>query len=93
MVRLVLVVRLVVWSIVSGIAILVHPSIYGIALIQMKSFARTKWYLHFPFLPIPYVPYLRFRMETLYGNDSALPPTADLIEYLKWCRMQRRIWV
>ena len=86
-------IRLSIWSIVSMIVILMHPSIYFIALVQIKAFIRKNWYAHFPYLPIPYVPYLRFRMETLYGNSSALPPTDDLIDYLKWCRNQRRLWL
>lgn len=85
--------RLVIWGSVSSIAVAMRPSLYLIAVTQLRAFARKDWFLRFPFLPMPDIEYLRFRMETLYGTKDALPPTVDLIEYLRWCRMQRRLWV
>ncbi|MDA8197598.1 MAG: hypothetical protein M0019_10405 [Actinomycetota bacterium] len=85
--------RILAWTMVSAVAIVSKPSLYLTALLQLKAFTRRRWWASFPYLPTPSMSYLRFRMETLYGSVDALPPSKDLLEYLEWCRTQRRIWV
>ncbi len=91
--RVKVVLRIVAWSTVSAVAILSRPSLYLTAIVQLKAFTRRRWWASFPYLPTPSMAYLRFRMETLYGSVDALPPSKDLLEYLEWCRTQRRLWV
>jgi hypothetical protein len=51
--------------------------------------ARPNWWRRAPFLPIPNADYVRFRLETAYGNPAVgrvvAPRPADLIAYLEWC--------
>jgi len=42
-------------------------------------------------LPLPDPGYLRFRMQTAYGDTGARPPDPhDLVTYLRWCRAYPR---
>jgi len=46
--------------------------------------ARPRWWRRAPFLPLPEPEYVRFRLETAYG-EIVVPPSADLVAYLQWC--------
>jgi hypothetical protein len=49
------------------------------------------WFRRFPFLPLPPAPYLRWRMETAYGEGGSQPPSAEVARFLLWAmRMRRR---
>jgi hypothetical protein len=49
--------------------------------------ARPGWWRRPPFLPTPDPGYLRFRLQTAYGDAGVEPPTPDdLVTYLRWCR-------
>ncbi|MDA8262673.1 MAG: hypothetical protein M0Z47_07565 [Actinomycetota bacterium] len=85
--------RMTAWALVAGANVVVRPSMWGIAVAQLFAFARRDWYARPPYLPVPDMRYLRFRMETLYGTGDAMPPTRDLLEYLRWCRTQRQLWL
>jgi hypothetical protein len=39
--------------------------------------------------PAPDPAYLRFRLQTAYGDPSREPEPADVVGYLKWCRSMR----
>jgi hypothetical protein len=57
----------------------------AIALVRVGwRFRRRGWYARFPFLPLPATEYLRWRMYTAYGDESAVPPAADVIRYARW---------
>ncbi len=70
-------------------ALLVHPDLWVTALRQAALLAGTGWWRRPPFLPLPDRGYLRFRIETAYGDDG-LPESGDLVAYLRWCRERRR---
>ena len=53
-------------------------------------FRRRRWYRTFPFLPLPPRSYLRWRMETAYGDPDAVPPPRELERYLRWAAKMRR---
>ncbi len=56
------------------------------------AFRRREWWRRFPFLPLPPAEYLRWRMETAYGDPEAAPPDDDLERFLRWAtRMRRRM--
>ena len=42
------------------------------------------WYRRFPFLPLPSRKYVRWRMHTAYGDDTAVPPVDDVVRYARW---------
>jgi hypothetical protein len=51
---------------------------------------RRGWYRIPPFLPLPHPEYLRWRMETAYGDPEASPPIAETLRYLRWSTRMRR---
>lgn len=64
------------------------PAILGAA----WAFRARDWYRRLPFLPVPPRSYLRWRMETAFGDADAVPELADLERYLEWtARMRARM--
>jgi hypothetical protein len=70
------------------LAIVTRPWLWWIAIRQALRIARPAWWRHAPFLPVPDAEYLRFRLETGYG-EVIVPPAADLVSYLEWCAEAR----
>ena len=61
-----------------------NPAV-GVALIRVGwRFRRRGWYARFPFLPVPATAYLKWRMNTAYGRDDAVPPPDDVVRYARW---------
>jgi type II secretory pathway predicted ATPase ExeA len=61
-----------------------HPAT-GAALLRVAwRFRRRGWWRRPPFLPLPAVDYLRWRMHTAYGEYEAVPPADDVIRYARW---------
>lgn len=74
-------------SIVRGaVAVLVRPVLWPTAVSQMFRLAPPGWWRRMPFLPVPDHDYLRFRMQTMYGDPEHQPEAADLVTFLQWCR-------
>jgi hypothetical protein len=48
------------------------------------AFRDRRWYRRAPFLPLPPRDYLRWRMETAYGDPDALPSDEELERFLRW---------
>jgi hypothetical protein len=46
----------------------------------------SRWWRRWPPLPLPPSDYLRFRIQTMYGERGAPIDKEDLIAYLEWCR-------
>ncbi len=56
------------------------------------AFRARGWYRRFPFLPVPPASYMRWRMETAFGDEGAEASPEELERYLLWtARMRRRI--
>lgn len=68
-----------------------HPELWGTAAVQCLRLARPGWWRRWPPLPVPDPGYLRFRLQTQYGDPEREPEPADLVAYLKWCRGYRRV--
>ena len=68
-----------------------QPRLWGTALTQWRRTTPTRWWRHRPFLPVPAGDYLRFRVVTQYGNADHPLVADDVLNYLKWCRMQGRV--
>ena len=75
----------------SIITMLWHPSLIVTALIVARGLVPSKWWRRPPFLPIPDRAWLEFRLETAYGSKGFAPPEEDLVGYLRWCKMMRKI--
>jgi hypothetical protein len=63
---------------------LTNPAI-ALALVRVAwRFRRRGWAGRFPFLPLPDVTYMRWRMYTAYGDTYAVPHADDVIRYALW---------
>jgi hypothetical protein len=72
----------------SVVLVLARPHLWGVAVRQGLRIARPGWWWRPPFLPLPDRDYVRFRLETQYGDAS--PDPRDLVTYLEWCRAEGR---
>jgi hypothetical protein len=70
-------------------AVLRRPRFWPTAVIQVVALARPGWWRRWPPVPQPAESYLRFRLETAYGNAEAEVVASDVVEYLAWCREAR----
>jgi hypothetical protein len=63
-----------------------HPGVALDLLSLAWSMRRRGWYRVPPFLPLPPVEYVRWRMYTAYGNEHAVPPVQDVLRFARWRR-------
>lgn len=70
----------------ATLALLAHPELWSTAVRQISVLATTGWWRRAPYLPLPDRAYLRFRMQTAYGDPDRHPEPHDVITYLHWCR-------
>ncbi|MBL0940088.1 MAG: hypothetical protein IBJ03_14430 [Gemmatimonadaceae bacterium] len=67
---------------------LVNP-LLAIDLLRVAwRFRHRHWYRRFPFLPLPAQSYVRWRLYTAYGDESAVPPAEDIIAFARWVGRQ-----
>jgi hypothetical protein len=67
-------------------AVLVRPTLWATAVRQAFRLAGRGWWRRPPFLPVPDREYLRFRLQTQYGDADHEPEPGDVVTYLRWCR-------
>jgi hypothetical protein len=67
-------------------AVVRHPTLWPTAARQALRLAAPGWWRRRPYLPLPDRDYLRFRMQTQYGDPEHEPEPEDLLTYLSWCR-------
>ncbi|MGI9120920.1 MAG: hypothetical protein ACR2G7_12510 [Acidimicrobiales bacterium] len=72
------------------VAVAARPGLWSTAAGQLVRLAPTGWWRRWPPLPRPDAAYLRFRLQTAYGDAVAAPEPADVVTYLEWCRDWRR---
>jgi hypothetical protein len=70
------------------VAVVVRPSLWGTAVRQVWRLARPGWWRQSPFLPVPDRAYMRFRLETQYGDPTHRAEPGDVVAYLDWCRRE-----
>jgi len=73
------------WLARAALALARRPGLWLTALTQLLRLAPRGWWRRRPFLPLPDPAYLRFRLQTQYGDDRPAEP-GDVITYLHWCR-------
>ena len=65
---------------------LVRPRLAFDLLRLAWSFRARDWWRRPPFLPLPPREYMRWRMFTAYGDEDAVPPVADVVNFARWRR-------
>lgn len=70
----------------AAAAVARHPSLWATALVQAARLAPRRWWRYWPPLPVPDRDYLRFRLQTQYGDAEHDPEPDDVVAYLEWCR-------
>jgi hypothetical protein len=79
------------WLLRAAVVLLRHPALWGIAVVQLLRLAVPGWWHRWPLLPLPDRGYLRFRLQTQYGDPEREPEPADLVSYLHWCRSYGKV--
>ncbi len=51
-------------------------------------FRHRLWYRRFPFLPLPALGYVRWRLYTAYGSEDTVPPAEDVVAFARWVGRQ-----
>ena len=72
-------------------AVVRRPALWSTAVRQLLLLAAPGWWRRSPHLPVPPDDYLRFRLQTQYGDPSHQPEAADVVAYLEWCRSMRTV--
>jgi hypothetical protein len=67
-----------------------HPGMIPDLVSAAWAFRRRGWYRRPPFLPLPSASYLRWRLDTAYGDPEAVPPVDELRRFLRWARNMRQ---
>ncbi len=67
---------------------LVNPALAVDLLRVAWRFRHRHWMTRFPFLPLPAMTYVRWRMYTAYGEEDAVPPVDDVIAFARWVGRQ-----
>ena len=67
-------------------AVVRRPRLWGAAARQWRRTTPRGWWRRRPFLPVPSGDYLHFRLVTQYGSADHRIETADVLNYLAWCR-------
>lgn len=49
------------------------------------------WYRRAPFVPVPDRAWIRFRLQTAYGDPQHAPEPDDVITWLEWSRGWRAL--
>lgn len=70
----------------TGAAVARRPRLWLPAATQARRLARRRWWAKAPFLPVPDAAWMRFRLETQYGDPSHPPVPADVVTWLEWTR-------
>jgi hypothetical protein len=66
-----------------------RPWTWGRAIAAAVHLAPNGWWRRSPFLPLPDARYWRFRMQTAYGDEDAVPSEYDVDDVIRWSRRAR----
>jgi len=67
-----------------------RPSVIPALLGAGWAFRRRGWFRRPPFLPLPSASFLRWRLDTAYGDPHARPPVEESERFLRWAARMRR---
>lgn len=63
-----------------------RPRLFWLLPLAGWHFRRRGWHRRWPFLPLPSMRYLDWRMHTAFGDELAEPSARQLEDYLDWVR-------
>ena len=72
-------------------AVAVRPGLWWTAVTQVARLAPSGWWRRWPPVPLPDPGYLRFRLQTAYGDPDRPPAPDDVVAYLVWCKRMERM--
>ena len=72
-------------------AVVRRPSLWPAGARAYVAHVPNGWYRRPPFLPLPDKAWLRFRLQTAYGDAGATPAPEDLVTWLEWSRGWRSL--
>ena len=67
-----------------------RPRLWPALLSAAWAFRPKDWYRKAPFLPLPSRAYMRWRLETAYGEPDAVPPADEIARFVTWSAGMRR---
>lgn len=67
-----------------------RPRLWPALLSAAWAFRPKDWYRRRPFLPLPSKAYMRWRLETAYGDPDAVPPADEIARFVTWSAALRR---
>ena len=67
-----------------------RPGLWPAMLSAAWAFRSRGWYRKPPFLPLPSREYMRWRLETAYGDPEAVPPRDEIVRFVTWSAEMRR---
>lgn len=67
-----------------------RPRLWPALLSAAWAFRSRDWYRKAPFLPLPSKAYMRWRLETAYGEPDAAPPADEIARFVTWSADMRR---
>lgn len=75
---------------IAGLA-LRHPRVIPHLVRAAWAFRARGWYRRAPFLPLPPRSYVRWRMETAYGDAEHVPEAHEIQRYVVWTTRMRQL--
>jgi hypothetical protein len=73
---------------IAGLAVR-RPRMIPYLLRAAWAFRARDWYRRPPFVPLPPRSYMRWRLETAFGNPDAEPTIDEMERYLVWSARMR----
>jgi hypothetical protein len=80
----------VTWISVVG-AVLRRPRLWPAGVRAYVTHVPSGWHRRRPFLPVPDRAWMRFRLQTQYGDSSHAPEPDDVVTWLEWSRGWRSL--
>jgi hypothetical protein len=74
---------------IAGLA-LRNPGLVPVLIGTAWRFRARDWYRRAPFLPVPPVEYVEWRLHTAYGDGPAGPDADAIARYVRWAARMRK---